>query len=176
MWQPSMAPMMSLWPQMRSKAAADDAFSQAFGQEMNVRPIVQMVSSTSRTILWADDWETSNLSDISLKLFWLAMYHRNISNFLCKGTGATPCVCSLLMFLSCSCVRRNVNCALFSLKWRAKVKLSLSSMTSHWIPVFRMTWFPASSAGSKKILKNKEGVITHSQKQRKKKEKCIQYM
>lgn len=57
-------------------------------RRLKVGPIVQKVWSTSKMILCADDLDIATWSDISQKLFWLAMYHRNISTF--TGTGARP--------------------------------------------------------------------------------------
>lgn len=94
---PDVAPINCTDDITETTEAADAASSQVFGQKMN-GPIVQMMLSTSWMILCADDCDTSNMSDISLKLFWLDMYQRNISTFFVSEPGGRPWLC----FLCCS--------------------------------------------------------------------------
>lgn len=138
MWHPSIAPMTPLRPQRQWKAAADAAFSQVFGQDIKDDPIVHMMLRACRMILCAVDCDTSNLSDISRKLFWLAMYHRNISTFFVGGTGGRPWLCGFWIPLSCSFIMTYSNWGLVTRKWREKVWSSMFSIISHSVPVFNI--------------------------------------
>ena len=105
---------------------------------MNDSPIVHIMPSTSQMILCADDCHTSNLSNTSWKLFWLSVYHRNISTVFVTGTSCRSPLCSFFMPFSSNFIRRYSNGGLVTLRWHSKVQWSMFSMTSQSVPVFRM--------------------------------------
>ena len=87
-WQPSIAPMTPSRPHALWKMEVDTLFSKHVGQETNAQPRVDRRVSTQSMPWCADERDTLNLSEMSRRLFWVAMYHRNMNTFLAISRGA----------------------------------------------------------------------------------------